>query len=190
MEPYQHFPLRAPNSIRIIELEPSEDPSCEIRCRIVQVSLGSHPSYAALSYSWDARTPSNAILCRSTESGSSSYAILHATYNCLSAMRQLRLPRETRRLWIDSICIDQSSIDEKSQQVPLMGEIYKVADEVVLWLGEKDEAATKAFEFIDGLQSYFSNADMLGSGEGEVRRYLLSLYQGRLYEHIPLPNPA
>jgi Heterokaryon incompatibility protein (HET) len=37
--------------------------------------------------------------------------------------------------WIDAICIDQSSIAERSHQVSRMKEIYKTAKEVVAWLG-------------------------------------------------------
>ncbi|KAI9686726.1 MAG: hypothetical protein M1822_002785 [Bathelium mastoideum] len=40
-------------------------------------------------------------------------------------------------LWIDALCIDQSSAAEKSQQVSLMPHIYKMADQVIIWLGNK-----------------------------------------------------
>ena len=41
--------------------------------------------------------------------------------------------------WIDSICIDQSNVPERSQQVSIMEEIYKRAKRVVIWLGEEVE---------------------------------------------------
>lgn len=41
-------------------------------------------------------------------------------------------------LWIDALCIDQSNISERSQQVAQMGQIYKSASTVLVWLG-KDE---------------------------------------------------
>jgi hypothetical protein len=44
----------------------------------------------------------------------------------------------TRRLWIDSICIDQTSMEEKNHQVALMGDIYKMAEKVDIWLGAGD----------------------------------------------------
>jgi hypothetical protein len=37
---------------------------------------------------------------------------------------------------VDSICIDQASLQEKSHQVTLMREIYERAHTVILWLGE------------------------------------------------------
>ena len=46
--------------------------------------------------------------------------MLGITPNCESALRRLRLDADVRRLWVDSICIDQNSLDERSQQVALM----------------------------------------------------------------------
>ncbi|KAL1600718.1 hypothetical protein SLS60_007106 [Paraconiothyrium brasiliense] len=40
-----------------------------------------------------------------------------------------------KRLWIDALCIDQSNVAERNHQVQKMGEIYKTADEVIIWLG-------------------------------------------------------
>jgi hypothetical protein len=39
-------------------------------------------------------------------------------------------------LWIDQLCIDQENNDEKGPQIQLMGDIYRTACEVVIWLGE------------------------------------------------------
>lgn len=39
-------------------------------------------------------------------------------------------------LWIDQVCIDQSNLAERSQQVRLMGEVYTKAESVIAWLGE------------------------------------------------------
>jgi hypothetical protein len=39
-------------------------------------------------------------------------------------------------LWADQICIDQSNLDERSQQVLLMKKIYENALTVFVYLGE------------------------------------------------------
>jgi len=39
-------------------------------------------------------------------------------------------------VWIDALCINQSSLAERSQQVPLMSRIYTSAAYVFVWLGE------------------------------------------------------
>lgn len=53
-----------------------------------------------------------------------------------------------RRLWVDSICIDQTSASEKTVQIPLMGDIYGQAKNVLVWLGEGTEASDKSFKYL------------------------------------------
>jgi len=43
--------------------------------------------------------------------------------------------REPTYFWIDAICINQQDDDEKSAQVRLMCQIYRLAEEVITWLG-------------------------------------------------------
>jgi len=151
MEPYQHRPLSSARSIRVLRLEPAEHTSEEIKCRLEEVSLDEVSDFDALSYSWDAQSLSHPVLCgfkSLNADGTDSYGVLKVTYNCLAAMRQLRRPDETRTLWIDSICIDQSSIEERNQQVPLMGKLYSTARAVVIWLGESSDKVEAAMRFV------------------------------------------
>ena len=45
---------------------------------------------------------------------------------------------------IDGVCIDQSSLQERNHQVCLMGEIYRRAYRVNVWLGPSTEATNTA----------------------------------------------
>jgi hypothetical protein len=38
-------------------------------------------------------------------------------------------------IWMDSICINQVGLIEKSHQIPLMGAIYSQATRVIIFLG-------------------------------------------------------
>ena len=38
-------------------------------------------------------------------------------------------------LWIDQICIDQSSVSERNHQVAMMASIYSESSETIIWLG-------------------------------------------------------
>jgi hypothetical protein len=51
-------------------------------------------------------------------------------------------------LWIDAICINQKNADEKQAQVPLMGEIYANATEVMVWLG-RDSSDWAEFKWLN-----------------------------------------
>ncbi len=53
--------------------------------------------------------------------------------------------------WIDGVCIDQSNPAERSEQVAFMGEIYREADRVVVWLGTDEGNDRKTFEMIEDL---------------------------------------
>ena len=50
-------------------------------------------------------------------------------------------------LWVDQICIDQSSNKERNHQVAMMGDIYRRATETYMWLGP-DPYDGAAFEAI------------------------------------------
>lgn len=58
------------------------------------------------------------------------------TDNLARALRRLRHRAEPKDLWIDAICINQSDLEERSQQVAYMGEIYNRAYRVIIWLGD------------------------------------------------------
>ncbi|EME45513.1 hypothetical protein DOTSEDRAFT_97752, partial [Dothistroma septosporum NZE10] len=38
-------------------------------------------------------------------------------------------------LWVDNLCINQDDLDEKSQQVLLMGDIYAASRTLIVWMG-------------------------------------------------------
>lgn len=54
----------------------------------------------------------------------------------MMALKRLRLPSTSRLLWVDQLCVDQDNDDEKAQQIQIMGDIYRKAKRVVIWLGE------------------------------------------------------
>jgi hypothetical protein len=133
---YSYQPLSQPRFIRLLTLSPSPSPSKPIRCHLRQASLDdASKTYEALSYTWGARNGTVPISCDGQT--------LLVTPNCESALRHLRNRLTSRVLWVDAVCIDQGSAEEKSTQVPLMGDIYALASQVVVWLGQgvpEDEA--------------------------------------------------
>ena len=49
-------------------------------------------------------------------------------------IQDLQDDRQARNLWIDAVCMDQESVEERNHQVQLMGKIYNSADYVVACL--------------------------------------------------------
>ncbi len=66
-----------------------------------------------------------------------------------STLRHLRQPDRARILWIDAICIDQKTPDERSSQIQLIARIYGGACCVLDWLGEKDRDIGIAFDAVE-----------------------------------------
>ncbi|KAH8885912.1 heterokaryon incompatibility, partial [Thozetella sp. PMI_491] len=89
-----------------------------------------NPTYEALSYSWDDPYAPSLL-------PNGKYTVL-VTPNLFLALRALQLENKPRSLWIDALCINQSSAEEKSRQIPRMRDIYSKATKVVIWLGEQD----------------------------------------------------
>ncbi|KAK4099235.1 HET-domain-containing protein, partial [Parathielavia hyrcaniae] len=130
--------------IRVLDLAPGagDDP---IRCSLSQQPLKGPESYEAVSYVWgDANRPHN-IICnwRVPMIYDNDYALMapnkvtdnfKVTDNLHKLLRHLRSPDESRRLWIDQICINQDDEAEKGGQIRMMAEIYAGASRVVIWL--------------------------------------------------------
>ncbi|KAJ1324617.1 HET domain-containing protein [Microdochium nivale] len=123
---YTYRPLPTPTSIRVLVLEPALRDSQPLEVSLHECPIY-YPAYEALSYTWGASTGTVPIICEGQT--------LLVTPNCASALVHLRNRFKSRQLWIDAICIDQNSVEEKNQQVPLMGKIYSLATRTVVWLG-------------------------------------------------------
>ncbi|PMD15998.1 hypothetical protein NA56DRAFT_753594 [Hyaloscypha hepaticicola] len=60
---------------------------------------------------------------------------------------------EKRWMWIDAICIDQSSETERSSQVRMMSKIYMAARRVVVYTGEGTTNSNILFDWWNGLKT-------------------------------------
>jgi hypothetical protein len=135
-KPYTYHPLLETRSIRVLKLLPSSDTSNSIKITLSEVSLdNSNLRYEALSYVWGARSGTLPITCTPSDGQpNKGDTTILVTPNCLAALQILRRHTRKRTLWIDAICINQSSIPEKSAQVALMGEIYAKAARTLVCL--------------------------------------------------------
>ncbi len=146
---YSHSPLSDTRSIRVLDLEPSPFFHTPLRgslreLRFPDDSSSRLPCYA-LSYVWDEHDPNNSTFIY-IETAPKSNECLEITPNCATALRHLRWAKKTRTLWVDAICIDQTSNEEKRTQIALMGDLYARASRVVIWLdlGDMDARSAKA----------------------------------------------
>ncbi|KAI0101358.1 heterokaryon incompatibility protein-domain-containing protein [Nemania sp. FL0031] len=167
---YEHLPLPSPRSIRVLILEPAISPEARIKCSLERVHLDNiHKSslYEALSYTWGLEDAVDEIMCHGKP--------LVVQPNCYRAIKNLRLPSECRRLFIDAICIDQGkgeeSVAEREHQIKLMGEVYEKAYRVIIWLGESHPSTGRLFGLLRVIYS-------IGSLRRATRRIAQSITGG------------
>lgn len=132
---YTYLPLGR-SQIRLLRLHPDKDLlSQRVRCDIMLVDLDTAPlpSYEALSYVWSEDKKPFQVAC---DKGS----IIRVTESLHHALRDLRLKDAVRTIWADGICINQTDIPERNQQVCLMDRVYGSAQKVVTYIGEGTEA--------------------------------------------------
>lgn len=130
--------------IRVLDIAPASGDGI-VECMMNHISLLHHPVpvYETISYSWGlSRAPSIIkINGHMTTVPASSEA----------ALRRMRPTDRPRVLWIDAICIDQSSVTERSVQVAIMSLIYRTAMHNLIYLGENDGMAERGVKAIQNV---------------------------------------
>ncbi|GAB7355540.1 hypothetical protein MBLNU459_g6019t2 [Dothideomycetes sp. NU459] len=148
-----------PKHIRVLKLY-SGPYHEKVRFALSEVALDDHLgiSYEALSYTWGNPAITTAASCDDNS--------FYVTLSLDEALRRMRLETEDRILWIDAICIDQSNITERGQQVELMAEIYRSAKRVLIWLGPEADRSDEAMAYIANL-----DADLYSREFEQYERY-------------------
>lgn len=113
--------------IRLISLKPGgrDDP---ILITLSIVDLDHAPEYDALSYVWGNPTDLVSVECNGHG--------LSITRNLDAALRRIRHTLDSCILWVDAICIKQTSLEERSHHVGFMDRVYRRAKRVLVHLGD------------------------------------------------------
>ncbi|KAI9164176.1 Heterokaryon incompatibility protein [Paramyrothecium foliicola] len=167
---YDNCPLPE-NHIRLMFLKPSKSPGEPIVVELQAVPIDdlindpdNYP-FTALSYSWgggadneivyvdiDTGTelPTNPTMPDVTTEIQRRRRTLHVKPNLFAFLQQFRDKEIEVALWVDRVCINQASNQEKQDQVSRMGTIYSTAANVAIWLGPSDQhgASDRAMGFI------------------------------------------
>jgi hypothetical protein len=176
-EPYVYSSLVSNNGERFIRVLKilSKANERRLRCSLKVIDLNKSPAYDCLSYTWgdpiyhelSAGYPLNV---RRMTSGLDHEVecdgkIIPITENLEDALLRFGdtgfisdpvegcQENEQGFIWIDAICIDQKSEEEKDVQVAMMDEIYSGARRVIAWLGRCDEHTHPALDIIQRLKS-------------------------------------
>lgn len=126
-----------------------DDESEPITCKLEHVSLSASPSFKALSYCWGDANDTRPV----TING----CTVAVTVNLESALRQFRAEFHGW-IWIDALCINQSDLEEKGEQVLRMGDIFSKAVEVIAWLGPERNDSDRAMQFMRTIGEHVAEA--------------------------------
>ncbi|KAI7722827.1 hypothetical protein KC353_g160 [Hortaea werneckii] len=114
--------------IRILLLQPSEEEDDALYADLEIVSLDSEPEYKAISYVWGDATDTTVMFVNGGRA-------IEITRSLAAALRCFRDSRAFVALWADAVCINQEDLQERADQVRIMGWIYASAIQVNVWLG-------------------------------------------------------
>lgn len=149
MASHKYVPLPSNrHNFRLLELLPSSDRQSPLHCCLRIAELANPPTYDAISYVWrvfrDDRDDAT-IQCEGHT--------LPITANLARALRGVRDAHTSRLIWADAVCINQTDLDERKDQVQCMKAVFENAANVLVWLGD-DEAylnfdPAELFGFLD-----------------------------------------
>jgi hypothetical protein len=124
---YVYCDLPTNRSIRILEVS-RKYPWGPLQLELYPYDLESCPTYEAISYRWGDATKVRLITIGGKK--------LEITANAFQVISRRASYWDPKLIWIDSVCINQKDLEERSRQVQLMRELYRNASRVIAWLGE------------------------------------------------------
>ncbi|KXT06774.1 hypothetical protein AC578_7327 [Pseudocercospora eumusae] len=142
-------PLDTSNGeVRFLKLRPSKDGTWTDQIECVLVTARLDVEYHAVSYVWGPPTDVVEILVNGH-----AIKVTRNLQSLLTAFR--RKPAMWHKLlWIDAICINQSDIEERSDQVQVMGSIYAGAHNVHIWVGWPTPATERLCKAMEKTQRW------------------------------------
>lgn len=161
---YTYSPFTTDKSIRLLHVLPGRQAE-PLRCTLTFCSLETsapNAQYEAISYWWgEDKRYTQGILIDDRRH--------YTTKSAEEVLLHIRSIDRVRTIWIDSICINQSNDDERSEQVRMMDVVYGNAEETIVWLEMPVRDDERALDFIEKHEELFeeiatnrlANIDML-----------------------------
>lgn len=129
--------------LRVSRLARSASEETRFVGQLVHAALEDNPTYVAISYAWGEPSAVGHFVDPNGVETSLGYSQV-----VLDIISTLVPPGDTLYLWIDAVCINQEDPDERASQVAIMGDIYRQAQQVIVFLGTADDASTRAMDLL------------------------------------------
>ncbi|KAE8443589.1 hypothetical protein EG329_001751 [Mollisiaceae sp. DMI_Dod_QoI] len=162
--PYTYQPLitrgNGRPTFRFLDLLSAKSDTDPLRCRIIHASLG-EIQYYALSYTWGEPIFNRSlVVLEGWGDGNQEEFQISITANLDVALRRMRIDYAGKMLlWADAVCINQADTAERTEQVQQMGDLFSLAQRVLIWTGldNRMKEGFKCLEFLS--QRHNSEAD-------------------------------
>lgn len=128
---YRYPPFKEEREIRLLKIETIPGTGQEYNFTLSHTTIDQAPAYETLSYVWGPNFRDRSFIFHDG-------CVLRITKNLELAIYEVAPHCSTGYLWVDQICINQDDIEEKNEQVKLMGLIYGSSAQVLIWLGPID----------------------------------------------------
>jgi len=128
---FRHEPLQTTTGIRLLQLPSGIGEDNQLVC--TPYDLRDTPSYYGISYCWGLAANHAKVRCNGQM-----LPISPDLLELLEYLDNFKREQDVNHFWIDQICIDQTNLDERSDQVQLMRHIYAKAHRTLIWLGPLD----------------------------------------------------
>lgn len=127
MEHFIYTPLDATKKqIRVVQVHSFVKKTGLVSCKLKTIDLVDN-GHSALSYTWGEPGPTHTILLNGCR--------LEVRQNLHDFLLRACKPKISDWMFIDAICINQENADERGRLVRMMGEIYRLAERVVVFPG-------------------------------------------------------
>jgi len=173
-KPYQYQPF--PHVIRILRLYPGKANEPLIG-ELEFFALSNAPKYEAISYVWGTTSRSAEIICDGCS--------LPLTESLHDALQRVRCESRGRLIWADQVCINQDDLHERNRQVMAMNEIYKNAQQVLVWLGcDEHRCAKDVVALLESLEARFRDNERCGQLTADQQEQQLHWFSDDLWRQL------
>lgn len=173
-DPGMYAPFEWEDHFRLVSLRAGSGAS-PIEISLVMADVLDPPEFVALSYVVG-REPADASINFRRDRWLSQ---LYVTATLREAMQQLRLPDTDLLIWIDAISINQDDLEERARQVRMMGQIFRAALGVCIWLGSAADGGEEAMDFIHDILDFEVLEDLVTDDQHQEKWLLLAKLMSR-----------
>ncbi|KAK7912282.1 hypothetical protein PG985_014763 [Apiospora marii] len=171
--PFKYQGLASDESVRLLRVDRLDGSDGSVLCTLLHVDRHDPPtgvSWIALSYRWGDEKDLVTLGLREvlgvasgvpSDAPNDAYARTQAPRSALDMILSLYHSGHIadKWIWIDYICLNQQDLVEKSVQVGLMGSVYSLSAQTIVYTGPASPSTPTAMDFLKMLKSIFEKLD-------------------------------